>query len=692
MMSNNNFVTPPKRKTNNTEPPKKRNKRSVITEQPDEDPNDPIVEESVAAATEDTEMQQQQQVEGDANAVADDVFNTEEPTTTDITIETAQPLEQEGQIITIERTDNDAAATRNLLDSFNEAAAATIVPDQQPEQQAKPVLLNDDDDALFAQGLDQVEKAVEKAEEAEKKLNIFETALELDISCHHNLYFKNPAVEQGIITCKHDTVTYGKHKGKSFNNIKIAFPTQEITQGWLQTTFYNLTSITPPGVIELFSPPPFGNLSELKSSKLERKEKVNIFDPDHPSKCKWSLMYTSKHFGLSTDKDDVEHDTRTRKAYEKLQEAKRIDAYVKAHPELIQAYLEAHPEVEAVTDNSDVADSIPVEAYEYTQESPLTPAQMAELNDNEKFSWQSTEVNSWFYWAEQIEKKMLNAVRSDPNGFGYEYKKAVVTEIDKRYNKECDNLKADSEEWEKKPKATRGPKPRAEKEKFETVFNRNMKTLMKTERSGGTKTLKFSGNTLRTATEAEKAALKNGTLKGANAVLTQICIENGLVEAHFPIYRFLTEAELKDNPETTSPIALMSVAEAVMWIMQHNNKCIGQVVYSPSPMVVSAELMMYYRPIAVLIWNSCDAYRQARTKRDTIVRPAPTKRVCAPAPIKVVESSSAANNNNNNNNFIDTSAFANMAVPLAARYQKKEAAKEGAEGAAAAAVATTVPK
>src|ERR1019366_3855030 len=98
------------------------------------------------------------------------------------------------------------------------------------------------------QALNEAEQVVE----AEKKLNIFETAVDLDVSCGHNLYFKNPSVQQGDISFKRE---YVKYKNTSYNNIRIALFTRASseleslmtappTQGWLQQSFFNLTSIT----------------------------------------------------------------------------------------------------------------------------------------------------------------------------------------------------------------------------------------------------------------------------------------------------------------------------------------------------------------------------------------------------------------------------------------------------------------
>jgi hypothetical protein len=174
--------------------------------------------------------------------------------------------------------------------------------------------------------------------------------------------------------------------------------------------------------------------------------------------------------------------------------------------------------------------------------------------------------------------------------------------------------------------------------------------------------LKFSGRLFRAAKDKEIEQLNNGTLTGSNPKITELMKKKGLVEKFFPIYFFLTQEEMKNNPDA-DPIRLLSVGEASSWIRKNEGKLIGQVIYSRRPLIVGTELMMFYDPTAVLIYGPANAYREARTLTYVAPeRPKVQKKVFAPVPTVL-----------SNSTPLDTSEFDTMMeIPKAFGYEKKK--------------------
>ena len=123
----------------------------------------------------------------------------------------------------------------------------------------------------------------------------------------------------------------------------------------------------------------------------------------------------------------------------------------------------------------------------------------------------------------QIEEMYFNKVRSDPEATNPAYKRSVENSIQS-------SLK-EAQDREDKAAAKEKRKPaRMQPEKFEDVLERNMKSLIKTEKSGGHKVLKFGDKLFRAATDEEKKKLQSGEIQCSNAKITKICKENGLLE------------------------------------------------------------------------------------------------------------------------------------------------------------------
>lgn len=495
-------------------------------------------------------------------------------------------------------------------------------------------VLGDDEDALMASMLDETEKQLEEIANKPPSADIFTVAEELDKAYGHNLYFENPIVRDSAITFK--ISPNKKIPSKPFESFKLCAP-EGTYQRFLDDVYYNLALITPPGLMELVNLPPFGNISEFFDStkkKAEGKE-VSKYAPKFLSDCKWSLNYTSKHFYLDSDKDPIEYDERTRKVYADMKEAAAKHKYMEEHPDCKSEY------------------EVPLEAYEWKQEQRLTNTQLAELSETERFAKNSKTVNAHFYFLRtRLEDMYHELVKRDPAQYAATFKKAIETQI------ESTVTNAQTKENEAAKVEKRRPN-RIIPDKFEDVLNRNLKSLIKTDKTGGHKTLKFSGKLFQAATDSEKAGLHNGAIKFDNEEITKICKENGLMPKRLAIYRLLTEEEMKENP-TADTLHRISEAEANAYVRACDGKIIGQMVYSPGPMLISPEQMIYYNPKALIIWGAGNAYREPFQFQKAPERPKVEKRIFAPAPTVI------------NNKKVDISGFATMQVPEAFAYKKKE--------------------
>lgn len=656
--SSNNNNNKRKEQQNNVVVSSKKGRRSIREEEPEESQEPDQTEDfpMTQAPTEEQQEQaegeeeeQQQQVEGEAEEEPPLLESMMEPETpADQPVQEGEP-QRPVKMVTdseVHRTDN-AEMNRNLLEEFNQAATTSTAAAA-------------DDDAMMLEALKQVENGeVVKSnnnnnnveEETKHAVGIFETAQKFDEAYHNNLYFRNPNIENAICIFKKSVVTKNGATNV-YENIKILLP-EGIQQRFENKDFWNFSTITPPGLIEMFNPPPFGNISKAKCLKNDKpkdpNEKENKYDPANYSDCKWSLNYTSKHFYTNEDRDLVEYDRRTRRAYANAREKEAKAEYMKQHPEIDSEY------------------SVPEEAYAFVQDSALSREQLETLGF-EKIMYNSREVNSFFMWyKKKVEDMYFAKVRSDITNVAPKFKGVIEKAI-------RDDVANGQKTEDEKAAAEKRRPARILPEKFEVVMERKIKSSsIKYDSLGGVNTMSFGGKLFRAATLKDKEGLKNGTIVCSSAQITKICKENGLMENYFPIYRILTKS---DDPEA-DPLQLMSVAEACKLVHEYKGNCIGQVVFSPGPFM-NEKLSVYCRPEALIIWGPANAYREMHFggPRKSAPRPAVTQRVYAPAHL---------NNNTSAISAIDTSGFGDMEIPAAFEYKKKDEKKE--EGAAATAAA-----
>lgn len=517
----------------------------------------------------------------------------------------------------LERSDN-AEANRNLLDEFQQAATHTEAP--------KPDVLKQQLDAAAAANDALMLQAIQAESTAEKPApSIFAVAEEFDIENHNNLYFRNPRLEQASIRYER---SLSKKAQKWFENIRVNFADEQDYQQWCGKDQWNAAFITPPGSIELANFPPFGNLSEVGSGVP--------YAPKYASECNASLNYSSKHFYLNSDRDQIEYEKRTRAIYAKTKEEKAVEEYKKANP--------------TVKFKKD----IPKEAYAFVQEGPLSKEQIAELPDNEKRSYCSKEVNGFFhFFKSRVEDVMQEKVLENPANNCPSLKNAVETSIKDQHKKDQEAENRAAEKDKREP-------VEIEPQDFDTVLRRSFRSKVQNEKSGGIRFMKFSKKLFRPATDAEKAGLANGTIQCANAEITRICKENALMPQTFDVYRFLSASELASNPNA-DPLQKMSVAEAYKLItVKNEGKFIGQVAFTVSPLVVQGELGLYCAILGVVYWGPPNAYREPRTLRSERVSKPVLKKIYAPAPT-VAQSTD-----------IDVSDFASMKIPAMRKFEKKD--------------------
>lgn len=477
-----------------------------------------------------------------------------------------------------------------------------------------------------------------------KAIDIFDASVEYDIANYHNLHFDNPLVESADITFRRNQ---NKQTKKWYENINVKFQSEANYQMWNDQRQWSATFITPPGYVENFNAPPYGNISDYEEKLAEERKETKDRDqkvlkrleyaPKTYEECKASFIFTSKHFTTKADRDLIEYDARTRRVYTNKKEDDNYNSYLIAHP----------------------GEAVPQEAIAWNQDGPLSKQQLEELPENARYSYQSYRVNKFFnnletrvesMYFERLEKDIENVAPS----FKESVLKAIATDIEKRQKEE-----------DAAALAAKRPKQRLTPLTFDEVRRMNTKSGLKIDTVSGVKQITFKNKMFRKATDREVAEMKAGKIEFPSLAIKKICTENKpeLMFQTFDIYRYSTPEELAADPNL-APLKKLSTMEAYQLItVQNEGRVIGQTVFSVGPLLINGRQQLYYRPQAFIFWAPAKAFKEARIFERKIEHKQPMKRVVAPIPSTFVNTTSAAN-------AIDYSK--SEIIPKAIRYERKE--------------------